>query len=213
MKSRSASKPHKTITRRHKACSIQGAMKKALKKYVLTFPAFAITLAVLGAGFTHFGLNKMSGFRFLSGVPKEFELTLNNIKLDASSKVSNKENVFLRLHFDENNALEIGRGQGWKLTQGQQIVVDQKIPVESRFINGDETKFVLEIVSEQNIWGVTKADIAVVRCNTLAKEISAYNRSFQCFIPGEKTAVLTYRLAEKGVPPPSAGTESKVAGF
>ena len=60
---------------------------------------------------------------------------------------------------------------------------------------------------------VTKADVALLRCNTVAKELSEYNRSYQCFIPGEKTAVVTYRLAEKGVPPPSPNGDQQVAGL
>ena len=204
-------KPLKPQTNRHSDCSIGGAMKKVLKKYVLTFPMLAIGIAAFGANYTYTEMHQ-GGSRNLSGDPKEYEITLNNIKLDAVSRVSEKKDVFLRLRFDDTTALEIGRGQKWELKQGAQILVDQKIPLESRFIQGDETKFVLEVVFEQNIWNVTKSDVTLLRCNTLAKELSAYNRSFQCFIPGEKTAVLTYRVAEKGVPPMS-DSENQVAGL
>lgn len=182
-------------------------------KYVLTFPMFAIGLAALGASLTYMEVQQRSAARGLSNNPKEYEITLNTIKLDPASRVSDKENVFLRLRFEENTALEIGRGQGWNLTQGGNILVDQKIPVEGKYIQGDETKFLLEVVYEQNVWGVTKADVALLRCNTAAKELSEYNRSYQCFIPGEKTPVLTYRLAEKGVPPPGADSNSQFAGL
>ena len=198
---------------RHEDCSIRGAMKQYILKYVLTFPMAAIGLASLGTGLTYLEVLQSSGTRNLSGNPKDYELTLNSIKLDSSSRISAKENVFLRLRFDENTALEIGRGQGWNITQGGQIVVDQKIPLEAKYITGDETKFLLELVHEQNVWGVTKADVSLLTCNTVAKELSEYNRSYQCFIPGEKTAVITYRLSEKGVPPPSAGGDSQVAGL
>lgn len=190
-----------------------GAMKKALLKYVLTFPTLAIGVAALGASLTYMEVQKSSGARNISNNPKEYELTLNTIKLDPASRVSAKENVFLRLRFDEKSALEIGRGQGWMLSPGGTIAVDQKVPVDPLFIQGDETKFLLEVVFEQNVWGVTKADVALLRCNTVSKELSEYNRSYQCFIPGEKTPVVTYRLAEKGVPPPGSESKSQVAGL
>lgn len=173
----------------------------------------AIGAASLGASLTYMEVLKSTGSRGISNNPKEYELTLNTIKLDPASRVTGKENVFLRLRFEEKTALEIGRGQGWNLTQGGNILVDQKIPIDPQYIQGDETKFLLEVVFEQNVWGVTKADVALLRCNTVAKEISEYNRSYQCFIPGEKTPVVTYRLAEKGVPPPGAESDSKVAGL
>lgn len=188
-------------------------MKTAFLKYVLTFPMLAVGLGALGASLTYMEVQYRTGARGLSNNPKEYEITLNTMKLDPASRISGKENVFLRLRFDEKSALEIGRGQGWNLTQGGNIVVDQKIPVDASFIQGNETKFVLEVVYEQNVWGVTKADVALLRCNTIAKELSEYNRSYQCFIPGEKTPVVTYRLAEKGVPPPGAQSDSQFAGL
>jgi hypothetical protein len=207
-------KPFKASQSRHEDCSLSAAMNKFLNKYVFTFPMAAAVLAFTASSFAYFEINQIGAARGLSGNVKEYELTLNSIKLDAMSRISEKENVFLRLRFEENNAFEIGRGQGWNLSQGGQIPVEQVIPVESKYINNDGTQFLLELVYEQNVWGVTKADVAILRCNTLAKELSGYNRSYQCFIPGEKTPVITYRLAEKGVPPPSKqGENMQVAGF
>lgn len=186
-------------------------MKNAFMKYVMTFPMIAISLGCLGSSLAYMEITNYGGPRGLSGNQKEYEITLNTIKLDPMSRITEKDNVFLRLRFDENTALEVGRGQGWKIAQGGQILVDQKIPLDAQHINGDETKFLLEVVHEQSVWGLGKADVSIIRCNTIAKELSEYNRSYQCFVPGEKTAVLTYRLSEKGVPPPSAQGDSQVA--
>jgi hypothetical protein len=186
-------------------------MKNVFLKYVLTFPMIAISLGCLGASLAYMEISNMGGPRNISGDTKEYEITLNTIKLDPMSRITNKDDVFLRIRFDENQAFEIGRGQGWKLAQGGQVIVDQKLPLEPQYISGDETKFLLEVVHEQSVWGMGKADVSIIRCNTVAKELSEYNRSFQCFVPGEKTAVLTYRVAEKGVPPPTSGSESQVA--
>jgi hypothetical protein len=205
------SKPSKGNQSRHKLCFNSGAMKKFIKKHITSFPVVTFGIALTATALLYAQLNSFSGTRNLSE-SKEYEISLSSIRLDSVSQIHNKDNVFLRLKFDENNVLDIGRGQNWNLKQGQQILVDQKIAIEPRFIQNDETKFTVELMHEQNVWNVSKADIAVLRCNTIAKELSAYNRSFQCFVPGEKTPVLTYRLAEKGVPVPNQGS-NQVASF
>jgi hypothetical protein len=204
-------KPSKATQSRHKLCFTSNAMKKFIKKHLTSFPVVTFGIALAATALLYTQLNSFSGSRNLSE-SKEYEISLGNIRLDNVSQIHDKNNVFLRLTFDENNVLDIGRGQNWNLKKGQQILVDQKIAIEPRFIQNDETKFTVELMHEQNVWNVSKADIAVLRCNTLAKELSAYNRSFQCFVPGEKTPVLTYRLAEKGVPVPNQGS-NQVASF
>ena len=204
-------KPYKAPRSRHKACSTYSAMKKFVKKHLTSFPTVTFGIALTATVLLYSQLNRFEGTRNLSE-SKEYEISLSNIRLDNVSQIHNKDNVFIRLTFDENNILDIGRGQHWNLKQGEQILVDQKIAVEPRFIRNDETKFTIELMHEQNVWNVSKADIALLRCNTIAKELGAYNRSFQCFVPGEKTPVLTYRLAEKGVPVPNQGT-NQVASF
>lgn len=211
MKKLTLVKQSKPKPSRHIRCFSKGDMKKLIKKYVTTFPVAALGLALLGASMVHVEFNSNNGTREISGTPKEFEITLNNMKLDKTGRIHNQEDVFLRLSFDETNALEIGRGQKWNLSQGKQIDIDQKITLDNRFIKNDETKFTLELVHEQSVWGVSKADVTILRCNTVAKEISSFNRSYQCFVPGEKAAIITYRLAEKGVPPPSAQGDNAVA--
>jgi hypothetical protein len=204
-------KPAKAVQARHKLCFSSSAMKKIIKNHLTSFPIVTFGIALAATALLYTQLNSFGGSRNLSEI-KEYEISLSNIRLDNVSQIHNKDNVFLRLTFDENNVLDIGRGQNWNLKQGSQILVDQKIAVEPRFIQNDETKFTIELMHEQNVWNVSKADIAVLRCNTIAKELSAYNRSFQCFVPGEKTPILTYRLAEKGVPVPNQ-SNNQVASF
>lgn len=204
-------KPYKAPKSRHKLCFTTDAMKKFIKKNIITFPVVTFGVALAATVLLYSQLNNFGGTRNLSE-SKEYEISLSNVRLDTVSQIHNKDNVFLRLTFDENNVLDIGRGQHWNLKQGEQILVDQKIAVEQRFIKNDETKFTIELMHEQNVWNVSKADIALLRCNTIAKELGAYNRSFQCFVPGEKTPVLTYRLAEKGVPVPNQSS-NQVASF
>jgi hypothetical protein len=204
-------KPSKAKQSRHTLCFTSVAMKKFIKKHITSFPVVTFGIALTATVLLYSQLNSAVGARNLSE-SKEYEISLNSIRLDNVSQIHNKDNVFLRLTFDENNVLDIGRGQNWSLKQGQQILVDQKIAIEPRFIQNDETKFTVELMHEQNVWNVSKADVAILRCNTIAKELGAYNRSFQCFVPGEKAPVLTYRLAEKGVPVPNQGT-NQVASF
>lgn len=204
-------KPTKAIQARHKPCFTFVTMKKFIRKNLTSFPIVTFGIALAATALLYSQLNSFGGSRNLSEI-KEYEISLSSIRLDDVSQIHNKDNVFLRLTFDENNVLDIGRGQNWNLKQGSKILVDQKIAVESRFIKNDETKFTIELMHEQNVWNVSKADIAVLRCNTIAKELSAYNRSFQCFVPGEKTPILTYRLAEKGVPVPNQ-SNNQVASF
>jgi len=58
-------------------------------------------------------------------------------------------------------------------------------------------EFRLEIV-EKGVF-----DTVVLRCSQVAREVTQYNRGYQCAIPGETTPVLSYRLAKKGAPPMS----------
>src|SRR4051812_7448617 len=110
MKRKQPSMPSKVILGGHTACSVSTDMKKLIKKYVTSFPIAVLGLALLLASMLQMQFGPTIGSRDISETPKEYEITLNNMKLDQAGRIHNKDNVFLRLSFDATNVLEIGRG-------------------------------------------------------------------------------------------------------
>jgi hypothetical protein len=131
---------------------------------------------------------------------KKYELFISSIYLGNHSRIRDKKNVFLRLSFDENNVFDIGRLQNWNIKRGQQVLVNQKILIESSFFRNDKRQFSIELMNEQDVWSLGKTEVSILRCRTSIQDLGLGNSSFECSVPGEKTSVINYSLIEKVLP-------------
>jgi hypothetical protein len=121
-----------------------------------------------------------------------FELQVQNLSLPEGGRIRSFDNVFLRATFDNTEVFEFGRGEKVSLNAGENRHLDLKIDVDPKWIRNDELNFKLEVVKEGF------AETVLFRCMTVSKDLSVYNRSYQCSVPGEQEPVLTYRVARKG---------------
>lgn len=173
-----------------------------MKKFKIgEFPLILMGVTLIALAFVHYTAPDDSDRHPLSK-DKSYELHLQKLKIDAMSRLRPKENVFVRVTFDQKDVLEFGREENWAIDYKTVIDIDQKIHIDPNWIEDDLMEYKVELVQEYNVLDQHKVEITLVRCATVSKEVSVYNRSYQCFIPGEKTPLFTYRLAEEGVPPP-----------
>lgn len=164
-------------------------MKSFTSKAVLG--AFLVSSLIQG-GFTL--MSQVS--RNPSSVEDAYEITINNIALDATSRIHSFDNVYLRATFGHEKVVELGLNEGWKIGRGESKPLAIRLDVQRSWIKADDTMdFQLEIVEAGAF------NTVLVRCAQLAREVSAYNRSYQCNVPGERTPVLNYRVGRKGSSP------------
>ncbi len=142
------------------------------------------------------------GFKEVSPLlkKKEYELFIGNIYLGNQSRIRDKDNVFLRLTLDENNVFDIGRHQNWSMKRGQQIKINQKFSVDPQFFQSNKVQFSVELMSEESIWNMGKAEISILRCRTNFQDLREGSRSFECSVPGEVDPVISYGLIQKNAP-------------
>lgn len=145
--------------------------------------------------FTLGGLLAFEGPRHLhrgiasTSVP--MELQIQSLQIDAVSKVKSLDNIHLRATFNQKKTLEFGREQKWHLAAGQKLDLDIRIEIKPEWIQNDSLSFNLEIIESGLI------ETLAVRCATISKAVSSYNRAYHCTLPDETNALLTYRLATK----------------
>lgn len=120
-------------------------------------------------------------------------LEIKQIQLPSNSKVLELRNVSLKATFNQDNSMDLLAGRKLNLAPGQMTELNMKIPVDSSWIRNDQLSFNLEFVQEGII------DVVIVRCAQVSKKISHYNRNYQCFIPGDAVALMTYRLGNEQV--------------
>lgn len=161
------------------------------------FATKALLGAVIFSGAVKISLQMVGhGSRHPSSVEDSYELTVQSIALDANSRLAGLENVFIRASFAQNQKLDFGKGEHWKIARGETKALALRLDIQRPWILGDDSmEFRMEIVQD----GVFET--VLVRCAQISREVSQYNRSYQCSIPGENTPVLAYRLAKKGAPP------------
>jgi len=120
-------------------------------------------------------------------------LEIKEIQLPSHSKVLELRNVSLRVTFNQDNSIDVLGGRKLNLASGQMTELNMKIPVDASWVRNDQLAFNLEFVQEGLI------DVVIVRCAQVSKKISHYNRNYQCFIPGDNVALMTYRLGNEQV--------------
>jgi hypothetical protein len=121
-----------------------------------------------------------------------FALEVQNLALDSISRVNGFNAVFLRATFNDKYSVDFGKSEPITIARGERKSLAFNTDIKDRWVKDDSMDFKLEIVETASFNKI------IVRCAQVAKEMSSYNRSYQCTIPGESTAVLTYRLARKG---------------
>ncbi len=120
-------------------------------------------------------------------------LEIKNVQLPLGSKVQEFRNITLRATFNRDRTIDLMPGRTLDLISGQSADLHVKLPIDSSWIKNDQLEFKLEFVKKGFI------DQVVVRCAQVSKKISEYNRSYQCFIPGDEVALVTYRLGNDRV--------------
>jgi len=120
-------------------------------------------------------------------------LEIKDIQLPAGSKISEFRNVSLKAKFNQENVVDLLPGRTINLVAGQMADINVKIPVDPSWIRNDQLAFSLEFEQQGFI------NVVVVRCAQVSKKISSYNRNYQCFIPGDTQALVTYRLGNEQV--------------
>ncbi|NCN27860.1 hypothetical protein GW915_09820 [bacterium] len=172
---------------------------KIFAKLDTFFIGTALVAGIISISVSKFGsfMHKESRYPSSQSSKKIYELHIQNLALSEFSKLQSQEKVFLRATFDKDSVIDIGSAQPWPLNQGDSLEIDYKLDINDAWVKNDQLEFKLELMGEG--WFT----MALVRCAQVAKEVSSYNRAYTCTIPGEKAPLLTYRLAEKGVPPPN----------
>jgi hypothetical protein len=117
-------------------------------------------------------------------------LQIQSLKLDANSKIKNLNNTVLRATFSRVHKIDLAAIAS--LNPGEMIDVGVQLPIAREWIDQDRLEFKLEIVRKGWFENV------VARCAQISKGLSQYNRSYQCTLPGEQIAILTYRLQQDG---------------
>lgn len=183
--------------------------RAGMKKFSLsTFQSITLTvaLAVVASIYTIWPSDSL---RDPSSGEKTYELHIQKIKIPKASRISPREELFLRVTFDNVQGFDVGKGSLWNIPADGTQDVDQKIEIDSAWLKNDELQFKVELFENFKVVADSKVELPVLRCATVSKEVSTFNRSYQCFVPGESVAVLTYRLSEKGVPPPGLQDQSQ----
>ena len=119
-------------------------------------------------------------------------LQIQTLSLDQVGSLKELSNFYVRVTFKNQKTLEFGKGEHWNLKSGESRRMDISIPLAAHITN-DELEFKLEIVNT-NLF-----ETVVARCSTVSKNISGYNRSYQCHLPNAATPILSYRIGPSDV--------------
>ena len=160
------------------------------------FTILSMVLGVAVADVTSWYFNSQAD-RHPSALEKPFIMQIKNLSLHTSSRIKVLENFYLKATFDGKNFAEFGRDQNWVLQQGETMDLNLKLVVDQNWMHSDQLQFKLELLRKPDgIHGLFGVEDIIVRCAQISKEISQYNRSYQCTLPGESAPFLTYRLGK-----------------
>ena len=133
---------------------------------------------------------------------QDYELHIQTLQTEVGSKLRNLSNVSLRATFDKNTVMDFGKNEHWSVAAGESRKMDLHIDLKPSWIRNDSIEFKLELVDNSLVEAV------VLRCSTVVKNLSVYNRAYNCSVPGETNPVLAYRVAHKGAPIPNSAVAS-----
>jgi hypothetical protein len=162
-------------------------MKNFIAKSILGATVSMIAInAGLGSWFQEAG-------RHPASAEQPLELSLDSVALDQTSHIDSFKNVHLLVSFKEHSQFEIGRNENIQVQRGESRKLNSKIEIKPQWLDADGSlTFKIEVV-ENGGWSRT-----LVRCAQISKEVKDFNRSYQCRLPGETSAFLSYHLAKRG---------------
>jgi len=126
---------------------------------------------------------------------EEFELQIQSLNFDKSTRLHALDKIYVRATFVGQFAYEFSKEAPVTVVRGESKILNFNLMVNPEWLKNDQLEFKLEIVEKSFFENV------IVRCATISKDISQYNRSYQCRVPGEEAPLLTYRLGKKGSVP------------
>jgi len=131
-------------------------------------------------------------------------LSITNLAVDPMSRLHDTSKIFIRATINKTVVKEFGRGEDWTVKPGEKLPLNINVPVQAGWVQNDELEFKMELVREGFF------EQTLVRCAQVAKQLSNYNRAFQCRIPGESTVLFSYRV---GRPPEESLEVTKTAAL
>jgi hypothetical protein len=173
-----------------------------MKKLLTHIDTFFVSTLLLGISLTLTTTHVLdqSANRRPSGAENTYELHIQNLGLDPSSRLNSQEKVFIRVTFNKKYEMELGKNSSWALHKGDNLPLDVKLDINDAWVKNDGLDFTVELVSASGFQST------LLNCTTVAKDISVYNRAYQCAVKGEKNPIISYRLAKKGSPIPDANS-------
>jgi len=124
---------------------------------------------------------------------EEFVLEMKNLHLNEETEQLDKlENSYLRITLGDEQIIEHFKDNPFKLFKGETKDLNLLVNVNPNSITNDELKLKIEIMNKGQFF-----DTATVRCSFSSKKLSLYNRGYECYLPNETKALLSYRVARK----------------
>lgn len=158
------------------------------------------TRNVLIASFTISGVLSTTLERVANRVPANqedgYELSFQDISTTAGSKIDHIKDAYIRVVFNNKEVVEVFKDQKFSIASGESKKMDAKLDLKPLWIAQDGLEFRIELVESGFIENVR------LRCSTISKSLSVYNRAYQCNVPGETAPIISYRVAKKGAPLP-----------
>ena len=120
------------------------------------------------------------------------ELSISALNIPQGSIFKGGRDLYIRATFNQQMTYEWGKKEGWSLGQGEKKPLDIVLKVPNNWIQNDELEFKLEVMQTGAL-----AETVLVRCAQVSKQLSSYNRGYQCNVPGDNAPLLSYRLGRK----------------
>ncbi len=158
---------------------------------------YVLGLSISTVSIFNLHLEQNTKRRPASTVSQNFLLEIKTLNIDPNSALKEAVGSELRATFNRTDSVTLAQVNDAFLRRTQNGEVDIKMDVDSKWIENDQLEFKIELVKKGII------DRVIVRCAQVSKKLSDYNRSYQCFLPGEETAFISYRLSNDSKIKPS----------
>lgn len=120
-----------------------------------------------------------------------FVLEVKSVDLTSSKQLRNVVGSELRATFNRSHDVSLKKFDQEFLNSKEADKLNIKMGIDPKWVQDDKLEFKIELVKTGLI------DQIMVRCAQVSKRLSEYNRSYQCFLPGEDIAFITYRLSKE----------------
>ena len=131
-----------------------------------------------------------------SQISKSYMLEIKTLNIKENSLLNDAIGSDLRATFKRTQSVVLAKVDQNFIRKTQQGDISIKLDIDSKWVENDQLEFKLELVKTGII------DRVIVRCAQVSKKLSEYNRSYQCFLPNEEAAFISYRLSdEKSIRP------------